>query len=234
MNNPEVMISKSALESVVEKGEAYDCLKFDLEVKNNSDYSISWISFDAGIKYTRTSEDSFTSSYIQDGNTRYSTSKFRKVETNWWVVSYSYDRIIPPFATETIKGNWYRHDGVVGKPGAEPFLKKAYGKFTNGEAFVVDFHPDVEIIDGRAFKSTSERISGCFVATWAFEDENHVVVERLRKFRDEVLLKSVGGRFFVSAYYFASPTVVTFFKGIGFPKPPIRIFLSLLARITPK
>ena len=41
----------------------------------------------------------------------------------------------------------------------------------------------------------------CYVATYAFDDENHEEVEALRSFRDQVLMRYNAGRHFVNAYY---------------------------------
>ena len=41
----------------------------------------------------------------------------------------------------------------------------------------------------------------CFVATSAFENQDHPTVDRLRDFRDEVLAESRLGRAFTAAYY---------------------------------
>jgi hypothetical protein len=41
----------------------------------------------------------------------------------------------------------------------------------------------------------------CFVATAVYNDENHASVERLRRYRDEILCQSVGGRIFITLYY---------------------------------
>jgi hypothetical protein len=49
--------------------------------------------------------------------------------------------------------------------------------------------------------------SPCFIATAAFGSELHPQVQRLRAYRDQVLLASAPGRLFVRAYYRCSPPV---------------------------
>jgi zinc ribbon protein len=49
--------------------------------------------------------------------------------------------------------------------------------------------------------------SGCFVATATYGDEDAVEVKFLRAFRDQVLKRSLVGRFFTRAYYKCSPYV---------------------------
>lgn len=57
----------------------------------------------------------------------------------------------------------------------------------------------------RQSKNTSE---GCYIATMAYGDYDHPQVITLRRFRDDVLLKSRIGRLFVKIYYFVSPKLV--------------------------
>lgn len=49
---------------------------------------------------------------------------------------------------------------------------------------------------------------GCYIATMAYGDYNHPQVLTLRRFRDDVLLKSIFGRLFVKIYYYVSPKLV--------------------------
>lgn len=49
--------------------------------------------------------------------------------------------------------------------------------------------------------------SGCFVATVTYGDEDFVEVQFLRSFRDEVLSRSLLGRFFIRVYYQVGPYV---------------------------
>ncbi len=50
--------------------------------------------------------------------------------------------------------------------------------------------------------------SGCFIATMAYGSYDHPQVQVLRRYRDEVLLRSWFGRRFVHIYYTISPTLV--------------------------
>lgn len=51
------------------------------------------------------------------------------------------------------------------------------------------------------------RDDSCFIATAAYGSELAPVVQNLREFRDEVLVKSFGGRFFIAVYCRLSPPV---------------------------
>jgi hypothetical protein len=60
-----------------------------------------------------------------------------------------------------------------------------------------------------SFTSTKKsKSSGCYIATMAYGDYEHPNVIIPRKHRDDVLLKSFIGRFFVKLYYFISPKIV--------------------------
>jgi len=75
------------------------------------------------------------------------------------------------FAAENIRKSLVYSNSIVNKP---------------------EFWNTYRAIVGRSF---------CIVATWAFDSDSAVEVVRLRRFRDEVLLKTYPGRAFVRAYY---------------------------------
>jgi hypothetical protein len=50
--------------------------------------------------------------------------------------------------------------------------------------------------------------SGCYIATMAYGDYDNPQVMILRQFRDEILDKSVFGKWFIKAYYHYSPKLV--------------------------
>ena len=53
---------------------------------------------------------------------------------------------------------------------------------------------------------------GCYIATMAYGDYDHPQVLELRRFRDEILEKSLLGRFFISIYYSFSPRLVMYLQ----------------------
>lgn len=57
-------------------------------------------------------------------------------------------------------------------------------------------------------KKEKENTQSCYIATMIYNDINHPNVERLRNFRDEVLLLNTFGKIFVKYYYKISPWVV--------------------------
>ena len=55
--------------------------------------------------------------------------------------------------------------------------------------------------DGSSHSSFWDPAGNCFVATSAFENQNHPSVEALRRFRDTVMAESLVGRLFTKVYY---------------------------------
>jgi len=47
--------------------------------------------------------------------------------------------------------------------------------------------------------------SSCFVASAAFQDPNHPCVQILRRYRDDVLERTIAGRIVIGAYYLVGP-----------------------------
>lgn len=87
------------------------------------------------------------------------------------------------------------------------------------------------IIQGDWFKGN---MKWCFVATVAFEDEDHPTVERLRKIRDLHLLNNSWGRGFVRFYYRTGPALAKTVNIIPFAKPATRFFLTFISKAWPK
>jgi hypothetical protein len=56
--------------------------------------------------------------------------------------------------------------------------------------------------------TSSSGSSGCYIATMAYGDYDHPQVMILRQFRDDVLDKSVFGKWFIKTYYHYSPKLV--------------------------
>jgi len=109
--------------------------------------------------------------------------------------------------------------GSIGriKPGVDPLIKYS----------VVNKYFNDNYKSGYYLKSKKEK-EGCFIATYAYESYNHQNVITLRKIRDEILYKYPSGRYFIRNYYRYSPTLVTIFKAINFPKAPIKKILHFL------
>lgn len=68
--------------------------------------------------------------------------------------------------------------------------------------------------------------SGCYIATMAYGSYDHPQVKELRKFRDEVLSKTIAGRSFIKFYYWLSPKLVKLLKGNSLINAVIRRMLN--------
>jgi len=65
---------------------------------------------------------------------------------------------------------------------------------------------DVKLYLGRNLDSRTAD-SGCFIATAAYGTPQAEEIDRLREFRDDVLLQNILGTLFVGAYYRLSPPI---------------------------
>lgn len=76
--------------------------------------------------------------------------------------------------------------------------------------------------------------SGCYIATMAYGDYDHPQVIELRRFRDEVLLKSRLGAYCVDFYYWISPKMVEVFKNKKNINSTIRGILNIIIKFIKK
>jgi hypothetical protein len=72
--------------------------------------------------------------------------------------------------------------------------------------------------------------SSCFVATAAFQNEDHPTVRALRKFRDERLLMTGAGLHFIRFYYQVGPLLARIFCIAPWLRSPVRYVLSKMAQ----
>lgn len=73
-------------------------------------------------------------------------------------------------------------------------------------------HTSIQPIRPIYTPSSPQKSEGCYIATMVYGDYDHPQVLHLRRFRDEILLKSKYGRGFVKVYYFISPKLVCLLK----------------------
>jgi hypothetical protein len=76
--------------------------------------------------------------------------------------------------------------------------------------------------------------SGCYIATMAYGDYSHPQVLILRQFRDDVLDKSVFGKWFIKTYYHYSPKIVEKLNKKRILNRMIRIALNQFIKLIKK
>ena len=97
------------------------------------------------------------------------------------------------------------------------FLFSKLGPFQINKVKHICYWKDVT---AEQVKSTAKQVGstigkatdGCYIATMAYGSYEHPQVLELRKFRDEILRKTIAGRFFIKTYYFISPKLVEILK----------------------
>ena len=72
---------------------------------------------------------------------------------------------------------------------------------------------------------------GCFIATATYESHNAPEVLFLRKWRDDILLKSISGRIFVDFYYKISPIIAIVINKFWFLKGISKTILNILIKL---
>lgn len=78
--------------------------------------------------------------------------------------------------------------------------------------------------------SSSSSGGGCYIATMAYGSYEHPQVLELRKFRDEILSRSIAGKGFIETYYWLSPKLVKSLRGSSLINSLIRKMLNQLIK----
>ena len=91
-------------------------------------------------------------------------------------------------------------------------------------------NPDDPNPDDPDDQQAREASSGCFVATAAYGSYDHPDVVALRRFKDEVLDRSVAGRAFVSFYWYVGPRLARRVSTDGISGRVARSLIAPLAR----
>jgi hypothetical protein len=74
-----------------------------------------------------------------------------------------------------------------------------------------------------SINTTSNKSSGCYIATACYGNEFTPEVIALKEYRDNVLSKNIFGRLFIKTYYFLSPTIAEKLKNMKHLNSFIRI-----------
>ena len=106
---------------------------------------------------------------------------------------------------------------IIGEKEAIKYKNDILRSLLNNLQAVEDNKKDQEIEDfarmnRRVEQNFNNKSEGCYIATMAYGDYNHPQVLELRRFRDEILDRSVIGRLLISIYYRFSPRLVMYLK----------------------
>lgn len=74
----------------------------------------------------------------------------------------------------------------------------------------------------------------CFVATAAFNDQDHPTIEQLRKIRDEQIVQTRFGRVFIHFYYTHGQLLAKIIDRFPSTKPTVRFILTALGKVFSK
>jgi len=85
-------------------------------------------------------------------------------------------------------------------------------------------HPGAKEFSGDGYDSNCNGNNDCFIATASFGTEMAGKIDRLRQFRDQVLLASQAGTDLVNAYYRTSPPIADFIR----ERPVLRSLVRIL------
>ena len=83
----------------------------------------------------------------------------------------------------------------------------------------------INILQNEGFKEETHK-GGCYIATSVYGGYSYYKVNVLRRYRDQVLSKSVLGRLFIKIYYKISPLMVKYFGNQQFFKNFFRRMLD--------
>ncbi len=104
-------------------------------------------------------------------------------------------------------------EGFIDRNKAIEYYKKAkeYGYEITDEEIAQKVENDIKQATSFTSFVKKETKKGCYVATCVYGSYDCPQVWTLRRFRDEMLAKSILGRLFIFIYYIVSPTVVKLF-----------------------
>jgi hypothetical protein len=91
-----------------------------------------------------------------------------------------------------------------------------YGENDQGIKFAKDLVPSASAY--RSYGYPIDEHNNCFVATAAFQNQDHPMVQELRHVRDEILARSSPGRRFIAWYYRNGPAIADVVR----PRPYLR------------
>jgi hypothetical protein len=131
-------------------------------------------------------------------------------------------------------------DGVTQHQQITPQSKKAKTAYTGSTSSSLSHKPEQTITTRPnnsysqptrvSTPSSTKKSEGCYIATMAYGDYNHPKVIVLRRFRDDILAKSVYGRVFIKIYYWISPKLVKMLSNHKYINAAIRWGLDRIVK----
>lgn len=160
-----------------------------IKAENRSLENLRWLNADLmhWVDETTTSREFSERRFQEDESRKYIATRKR---TGWLKATVKFDTIAKGQIVERL----------LEAPGVWTILN-FYGQDESGNSFNHQLRPDVVVGLTETVKVTSD----CFVATAAYQDTNHPIVQQLRFVRDEILVRSRLGRGFIISYYRHGP-----------------------------
>jgi len=90
---------------------------------------------------------------------------------------------------------------------------------------------DIDATDDFYGDMMMHEAGACFIATAVYGDYDHPQVRELRRFRDQVLLRSAAGQRFVRWYYRVGPGLAEWVKKSKIIKDCITVFLNQFTKL---
>lgn len=203
-------------------------------ILNTFEKDVEWVNFE--VFYRVDSKRTSHTSVIVDGSSRGSTFTYL-VETytryKWkhGPISASTKQNAPS-GIVNFEREWVYNNSFFENEFKYISLLSVSGQYCDGQKFAF-FHPAASEFKGRKEFSIENLISqnSCFVATAAFDDQAHPVVQSLRDFRDKSLTRSKIGLCIVKVYYLLGPSAARVLNDNSWAKPAVRAMLAAFAAL---
>jgi hypothetical protein len=200
------------LSSITPEGEkrSYD---YEVVVENYGEAPTKWVTVVVCEEYIEIEHGTRGSSYIRDGNTQYTSTKYTTTNTHRYSYVHKMGKSIPPKKRyrEVVNRNWDRVLFDEKKRISKPYVHSIMGEDTKGKKFHYVYDNETNFVNGQWF-DTKTATSSCVVATCIYKGENEPEVVYLRHLRDAYLSKTKLGRRFIAAYYRNGNELVAFFE----------------------
>lgn len=194
-------------------------------IKSNGEYSVRTIS---NIQYTYEYGDGYIHAFChkRQENRTFKISRILSVDDITNAPAQGGNAVKKPksaYAGNSISEN---NSSIV-----KPVKNSVSSAYKQSHSYSSSYSPPSYNNSSYTPTSKTKKNEGCYIATMAYGDYDHPQVITLRKFRDDVLLKSMIGRLFVKLYYFISPKLVSLLKDLKVVNAFIRKILDLFCYV---